>query len=92
MGITGEGAVAKAQLILADLLKIAEDRPLTAQDVRYAVQLVAVGKNGQLVRLNGDVVRLLPEARKSHPDIGAKRYIDAMRQDPLFWYRTGRHR
>ena len=66
------------------MLKIAEDRPLTAQDVRYAVQLVAVGKNSQLVRLNGDVAELLPEARKSHPRHWGKTYIDAMRQILLF--------
>ncbi len=85
VGITGEKeAVAKAQLILADLLKIAEDRPLTAQDVRYAVQLVAVGKNGQLVRLNGDVVQITARGKKITPKtLGQKRYIDAMRQDPV---------
>ena len=80
--IGGKAAVSRAQLVLADLVKIAQDRPLTVHDVRYAARLAASGKNGQLMRLNGDVVAMTARGEKITPKtLGQKRYVDAMRQD-----------
>lgn len=83
IGITGEkGAVRQAKIILADLIKVAEQRPLTVQDVCYAARLAEGGKNGQLVRLHDDVVQVTSRGKKITPKtLGQKRYIDAMRQD-----------
>ncbi|NMB45200.1 MAG: phosphate starvation-inducible protein PhoH [Firmicutes bacterium] len=82
IGITGEkGAVRQAQMVLADLIEVAEQRALTAQEVRYAVQLMEAGKNGQLRRLHADVVQVTSQGKKITPrTLGQKRYVDAMRQ------------
>ncbi len=83
VGIVGtKSQVAEAQAVLADLMKIAQDRPLTVQEVRYAARLANGGKNNQLVRLNGDVVAVTAEGEKITPKtLGQKRYVDAMRKD-----------
>jgi phosphate starvation-inducible PhoH-like protein len=83
IGITGEKrAVHQAQLVLADLTKVAKVRPLTASDVRYAAQLVEDGKNGQLGRLHNDVIQITSRGKKITPKtFGQKCYVDAMRED-----------
>ena len=44
IGISGEkGAVHQAQVVLADLLEIALQRPLSSQDFRYAAHLAEGG-------------------------------------------------
>jgi len=82
IGITGEkGAVHQAQMVLADLLKVAEERPLTIQDVKYAAQLAGAGKNGQLKMLQDDVIQVTARGKKITPKtLGQKRYVDAMRK------------
>lgn len=82
IGITGERkAVRQAILVLTALIKVAGDRPLTVQDVRYAAQLTEVGQNGQLRRLHNEVVHVTSSGKKiTAKTLGQKRYIDAMRQ------------
>ena len=82
IGISGEkGAVHQAQMVLADLLKVAEERPLTIQDIKYAAQLAEAGKNGQLQKLKDDVIQVTSRGKKITPKtLGQKRYVDAMRK------------
>ncbi|NMB11615.1 MAG: phosphate starvation-inducible protein PhoH [Firmicutes bacterium] len=82
IGIRGEkGAVRQARIVLDDLIRVAAERPLTVQDIRYAAQLVEGGKNGQLGRLHDDVVQVTSRGKKITPKtLGQKRYLDAMRQ------------
>jgi phosphate starvation-inducible PhoH-like protein len=82
IGISGEkGAVHQAQVVLADLLEIAQQRPLTTQDIRYAAHLAEGGKNGQLRKLHEDVIQVTSRGKKITPKtLGQKRYVDAMRK------------
>ena len=82
IGISGEkGAVHQAQVVLADLLEIAQQRPLTTQDIRYAAHLAEGGKNGHLRKLHEDVIQVTSRGKKITPKtLGQKRYVDAMRK------------
>ncbi|NLK07877.1 MAG: PhoH family protein [Firmicutes bacterium] len=83
IGITGsKRQVALAQRILADLVKMAGDRLVTDQDVRYAARLGMKGENSQLIHLKGDVVTITARGEKIRPKtLGQKHYLDAMRKD-----------
>ncbi|NLA58607.1 MAG: PhoH family protein [Firmicutes bacterium] len=82
IGISGEkGAVHQAQMVLADLLKVAAERPLTVQDIKYAAKLAETGGNGQLKLLQEDVIQVTARGKKITPKTwGQKRYVDAMRK------------
>ncbi|NLY30480.1 MAG: PhoH family protein [Firmicutes bacterium] len=82
IGISGEkGAVHQAQMVLADLLKVAEERPLTIQDIKYAAQMAEAGRNGLLQKLHSDVIQITCRGKKITPKtLGQKRYVDAMRK------------
>lgn len=85
VGISGDGAAVKlAHKVLADLAKVARKRPLTTQDVRYAVHLAASGQDGYLNKVNEDVVQVTARGKKITPrTLGQKRYVDAIRHNEI---------
>lgn len=86
LGIRGDRAhVEKALRVLEDLLELYHTaRHVSEQDVLTAIQLAQVGGSTTLNELVGDVVQVTARGKRISPKtLGQKRYIDAIRSNPI---------